>query len=112
MRAASESARGGIGGVVKRLREQRDIDAGVAQRELLELAALPDHVAHAPALRQAARALEHDWRPIDGNHARRPAAGFDRQIALAAARDRRRATAGSRWPSARAQAAQLRPGTS
>ena len=37
-------------------------------------------------------------RPIDGNHARRPAAGFDRQVALAAAQDRRRATAAAGGP--------------
>ena len=79
-----ESA-GGIGRVVKCLGQHRHINAGVAQREFLELAAFPNHVAHASALRQAACPLEHDRRPIDGNHARCPAAGFDSQIALATA---------------------------
>ena len=44
IRAASATARAGFGGVVQRLRQQRDVDRRVLDRQLLELAALPDDV--------------------------------------------------------------------
>src|SRR5450759_3132945 len=75
---------GGVLGVVQRLRQQRDVDAQVLQRQLLELAALPFNVLYSTALRALARPVEDGLRPIDGDHPRRKPAGFDRQIAFAA----------------------------
>src|SRR5450759_281706 len=46
---------GGVLGVVQRLRQQRDIDAQVLQRQLLELAALPFDVRQPAAARHLAR---------------------------------------------------------
>ena len=56
IRAASATARAGCCGVVQRLREHRHVDRGVAHRQLLELALLPDDVRDAAAARQRARA--------------------------------------------------------
>src|SRR6185295_18264205 len=53
--------------VVQCLRQHRDVDRGVADRQLLELAFFPDHVRDATPLRQRPRALEHGGRAIDGD---------------------------------------------
>ncbi len=49
-----------------------------------ERAAFPGDVGDTASRRQRARPLQHVRRSIDGNDARRPAAGLDRQVALAA----------------------------
>ena len=70
---------------MQRLRQQRNVDAGVPNRQLLELAAFPDHVRHVPTLCEPPRAPEHDVRSIHGDDPRGPARRLDREIALAAA---------------------------
>ena len=75
---------GRIGRMVQRLREERHVHARVAQRQLLELALLPDHVADAPASGERARALQDERRAIHRDDPGRPAARLDRQIPLAA----------------------------
>ena len=70
---------------MQRLRQQRDVDRRVPDRQLLELAALPDRRSTRGGAARAPRALEHDVRAIDGDDARRPARRFDRQVAFAAA---------------------------
>ena len=69
-------------------------------------------VGHAAgALRAPARASAP--RPTDRPRSRATPSGSSRPSdSLRRSRDRRRASGGSRWPSARAHAAQLRPGTS
>ena len=71
---------------MQRLRQQRDVDRRVRDRQPLELAALPGDVADLAARRElACRARA---RPRDRStaiDAPRPARGLDRQIALAAA---------------------------
>ena len=71
--------------MVKRLRQQRHIHRRVLDRQLLELAALPDDVGHAAAPRQRAGALQHDIGPVHGDDPRRPSRGLDGQIAFATA---------------------------
>ena len=48
--------------VMQRLRQHRHVDFAVCDRQPFELAALPGHVADAAALRQTARAPQHDAR--------------------------------------------------
>ena len=112
MRAASATARAGSDGVVQRLREQRDVDRRVLDRQLLELAALPDDV------RRRAGAGPAPWRararpPTDRRRSRAPPSATLRSSgSLRRSRDRPLVSGGSSRPSARDHAAQLRPGTS
>src|SRR2546426_6089182 len=53
--------------VVQRLREERDVDGRVLDRQLFELAALPDDVRHPAAPGEPARALENDLGSIHGD---------------------------------------------
>ena len=75
MRAASASARAGSRGVVQRLRQQRDVDRRVRERQLLELAALPGDVADAAARRPArVPRASTSARSIDGDRRAAPSA--------------------------------------
>ena len=80
-RARRIAARGGAPATAARRRPAASLIGS-----LLELAALPDDVRHAAPPRRALRARSRtDVGPIDGDHPRRPARRFDRQIAFAAA---------------------------
>ena len=85
MRAASATARAGSCAWWSACESSATSTAVVLDRQLLELAALPDDVRDAAPPREAAGAFEHDLGPIDGDHPRRPARRLDRQIAFAAA---------------------------
>src|SRR5207302_6674315 len=61
-----------VGCMMQRLRQQRDVDAGIGKRQLLDFAALPGDVRHAAPLGQLARAAEHVRGPIDADHTLRP----------------------------------------
>ena len=85
-RTASATARAGSGGMVQRLRQQRDIHRRVVERQLFELAALPRDVRRrAGAPPSALARAEHVRRAIDGGDVPRPVRRLDREIALAAA---------------------------
>ena len=73
-------------GVVQRLGEQRDVDARVAQRAAFRGRPLPDDVRDLPARAASDRArFSTSGDRSTAMHASRPAAGFHRQVALAAA---------------------------
>ncbi len=79
-----ERARGRLG-MVQRLREEDHVNAGVGERQPLDLPHFPRHVGDAPARRQGAGARQDLRRAIDGDHVRGPAGRLDGQVALAAA---------------------------
>src|SRR5918993_1968738 len=66
-----------IRGMVQRLREQRDIDRRVIDRQLFHVAPLPRDVLHPTAFSQRLRALEHVGRSIDADDAIGPLGGFN-----------------------------------
>src|SRR5438132_7635278 len=73
-----------VGRMMQRLRQQRNVDAGIGKRQLLDLAAFPRDVRHAAPLGQLARPAQYFRGPIDADHALRPSRRLDRQIALTA----------------------------
>ena len=85
-------------GVMQRLRQQRDVHRRVADRQPARSRRGASDVGDAAPARQLARAFEHRLRPIDRDDARRPAAGLDGQVAVAAAEigDAQAAAAGAR----------------
>ena len=107
---ASATARSGCSAWCSACESSATSTDAVVDRQMVELAALPDDVRD---LRRRANA----WR-ARGRRAsdrRRPPScpprGLDRSDSLRRSRRRRRPTRGSSSPSARAHAAQLRPGT-
>ena len=92
----------GIGRVVQRLRQKRDVDAGVAKRQLFQLAALPFDVRQPASLGDGARAREHGRRLVDGHDV--PA-----QTGWLRSSDSLRRSRGPRRPSAAAGGRALAP---
>ena len=78
----------GLAGMVERLGEERHVDAGVPDWELLQLAALPGDVADPAAGGERLGALQHRGGAIDGQDTRGPPARLDGEVALAAAKIR------------------------
>jgi hypothetical protein len=67
-----------LGRVMQRLREKRDIDAGIRERQVFQLAGLPRDIRHAPPLRERPRPLEHLGRVIDRDDVTRPPCRLER----------------------------------
>ena len=74
-----------VGGVVQRLRQQHDVEAAVGERQLLDVAALPGHVADPAPLGELARPRQHCRRAVHADHLAGPARRLEGQVAFAAA---------------------------